>query len=216
VYSKRFIVLLCLALVSGLLVGLLPFRDEFEVSAPKFYAEVNIVHAYFQVLNVSRDSGVFSERMVSYVIVLNITNPTEKIFEIRELWMWFGNREEAPFHTVSFTNLVVSYYNDFESGHSIYYWHPSESRLVAFSMTEAIDDGGLELLKSHEGDFELHLCTAGLGEQTTSAYESSTISQKLQLKTLNDNEFVYGDYFNADRQFGFDSRSLDIMGSAVR
>jgi hypothetical protein len=83
-------------------------------------------------------------------------------------------------------------------------------------MTEAIDDGGLELLKSHEGDFELHLCTAGLGEQTTSAYESSTISQKLQLKTLNDNEFVYGDYFNADRQFGFDNSMIDIMGPAVR
>ena len=132
-YSKKFIVLIFLAIISGLLVGLLSFRDEFEVSAPKFYAEVNIIHAYFQVLNVSRDSGIGPERMVSYVIVLNITNPTEEIFEIRELWMWFGNREES-WNTVSFTNNVVSYYNDFESGHSDYYWHPGDSRLVAFSL----------------------------------------------------------------------------------
>ena len=214
-YSKRFIILICLALVSGLLVGLLSFRDEFEVAAPEFYAEVNIIHAYFQVLNVSRDSGIFSERMVSSVVVLNITNPTETIFEIRELWMRFGNREES-WNTVSFTNIVVSYYNDFESGHSIYSWHPGESRIVAFSLTNAVEDGGIKILNAHEIDVSLDLYTAGLGEPPTPDYMASRISQELQLKALNNNEFVYGDYFNADVQFGFDSKYIDIMGPAIR
>jgi hypothetical protein len=214
-YSKKFIILICLALISGLLVGLLSFRDELEVSAPKFYAEVNIIYAYFQVLNISRDSGIGSERMVSYIIVLNVTNPTEEIFEIRELWMWFGNKEES-WNTVSFTNNVVSYYNDFESGHSNYYWHPNESRLVAFSLTESIGDGGVELLNALEGDFDLNLYTAGLGEPATPDYMVSRISQKLQLKTSNNNEFVFGDYFNAHRQFGFSSKDIDIMGPVNR
>jgi hypothetical protein len=214
-YSKRFIVFVCLALVSGLMVGLLSFRDEFEVLAPKFYAEVNIIYAYFQILNVSRDSGIFYEKMVSSVVVLNITNPTEKIFEIRELQMWFGNKIESG-NTVGFTDMVASYYNDFESGHSTYYWHPGESRLVAFSLTNAVQDGGINILNAHEIGFSLELYTAGLGEPPTPDYMISRITEKLQLKTLNENEFVYGDYFNADRQFGFDNSMIDIMGPAVR
>lgn len=208
-FNKKFVVLVCLALVSGLLVGLLSFHDEFEVSAPEFYAEVNIIHAYFQVLNVSRDSGIFSERLVSSVVVLNITNPTEEIFEIRELMMNFAGDDTG-------SNVVFAYYNDFESGHSDYYWHPGESRLVAFSLTNAVEDGGIKVLNAHEGDFSLELYTAALGEPPTPDYMVSRISQKLQLKALNDNEFVYGDYFNADVQFGFDGSYIDVMGPSIR
>ena len=210
--SKKFIVLICLALVSGLLVGLLSFRNEFEVSAPKFYAEINILHAYFNLLNVSRDSGIFYEKMLSSVIVLNITNPTEEAFEIRELRMNFGNKEETR-NTVSFANVVLSYYNDFESGISDYIWNPTASRLVAFSLTNAIEDGGMEVLNAQEGDFSLELFHSRLGE---SEYSRVTISQKLQLKALNSCEFVYGDYFKADTQFGFDSSMIDIMGPIIR
>lgn len=196
--NKKFIALVCLALATGLVVGLVSFRDEFEVWS-SYTAEVDVVHVYFHVLNVSQDSGIGFERIVAYIVVLNITNPTGKIFELRELRMSFGANE---------SNLVMSYYRDFESGHSDYYWQPGSSRLVAFSATSGIADWGMKVLNSHEGYFSVDLLTGGLGEQGN---VRATSSKKLQLKALGDNEFVYGTEFKAGNYFVFLGDPLDII-----
>ncbi|MEM3640862.1 MAG: hypothetical protein QXH37_02925, partial [Candidatus Bathyarchaeia archaeon] len=102
-------------------------------------------------------SGLRNEDLVAYVIVLNITNPTEETFRIKHLEIHLAEAINKIDQGIEIKNSVVNYERDFSEGFMDYYWYPNSSRLVAFEATGEISNLGMNVLKEGKGYFYILL-----------------------------------------------------------
>jgi len=80
----------CIVFTVELMVGSLALKPDLSDRQYKVYPiKVDIVHAYFKIYNASADSGLRNNIMASYVLALNITNPTDMTLRLGEVFfLW--------------------------------------------------------------------------------------------------------------------------------
>jgi hypothetical protein len=210
-FSKKLVALTCAVFMVGLLVGLLSFRNDFA-SFKSVSVESDIVHAYFKVYNVSQDSGIGYGKLVSYVVVLNITNPSDTTLRLSWLTMALAENGTRTGTSVSL-NSFLRYQRDFSETTMDNYWYPHTSRLVAFSQTGFMPDGGLNFLNGQKSAlfYSDASCVATEGRGSGSAI----IFKELQLNNVSQGEFVYGTTFRPGAYFFFDDDSIDLSYGSI-
>lgn len=206
VSKKNFIALSSFALTAGLLVGVVPLYPEF--SRLNTYAiKVDVVYAYFKTFSVSSGTpGLSSMPMVSYVILLNISNPTREIVRVKDLKIDFSQNASAIGNHTLMSNGIIRYARTFADHRMEYYWYPNSTRLVAFTATGEISTGGLNALKEGRGYFLITLA----GRTEADAPASDSMLKMVTLETINDEEYVYNTVFEENYRFHFTNDELDI------
>ena len=193
--NKVLVVLVCVVLILGLIVGLRVLQSDFPTPRQTVPIEANLIHAYFKIYNVSAGSGVGSSSLVSYVVILNITNPSDTPLRLSE---------------VRILSSIVDYHRDFGTSND-YYWSAHSSRQVAFSQTGPLS--GTDSLKFGRFDF---IATVGLMVTEGRGGGSTVISENsLPLKTIGQDEYVYGSTFGNGTYFDFDDQGISIGHSSV-
>ena len=207
VLNKQFTMLATFALLAGLLVGIVPFRNEFSV-LQSYPLEVDVVYSYFRTFKVSEHaSGLRNQDLVAYVIVLNITNPTNERVRITHLGIHFAETASRLSQGgVEMTNTAVNYERDFSEGFMDYYWYPNSSRLVAFSATDELSNLGMAALREHKGYFYILLDA----KTQDNAYAGGSVIKQVTLETPSDCEFVYNSIFKENERFHFSNYDLGI------
>jgi hypothetical protein len=209
VFSKKLALLTCIVFVVGLLIGVLSFRNDFS-SFKSVSVESDIVQAYFKVYNVSQDSGIGFAKMVSYVVVLNVTNPSDITLRFSSLTMALAQNGTKTGTGVSL-NGFLHYQRDFSETIMDNYLYPHTSRLVAFSQTGSMPQIGIDFLDhQHNALFYADLyCAATEGRGGGNVI----IFKQLPLNTLSQDEFAYGKTFAPGNYFFFDDDSLSLSFS---
>ncbi len=208
-FGKKLIVLISIVFAVGLLVGIVSFRNDLS-SFKSFQVESDIVQAYFKVYNVTQDSGVGFGKMVSYVVVLNITNPSDSVVSLSSLRMALAQNGTRTGSSVSL-NSIFSYERDFSDRNTDHFIYPHSSRLIPFSQTGFMPEIGLDFLnQQHEALFYADLsCSStewrGGGE--------AIIFKQIPLNTVSSDEFVYGTTFSEGNYFFFNDYNLGISFS---
>lgn len=199
VLNRQFTILATFALISGLIVGIVPFYSEFSV-LKSYPMEVDVVYAYFKTFSVSENiSGLRNEDLVAYVIVLNITNPTDETIRIKYIGIHLAETVNKIGQNIEVRNSVVSYERDFSEGFMEYYWFPNSSRLVAFEATGEVSSLGMNVLKEGKGYFFILLD----GKTQNNAYVGGSIIKEVALEIINNDEFVYNTVFKENERFHF-------------
>jgi hypothetical protein len=195
VANKVLVVLVCVVFILGLIVGLRVLQSDFPTPRQTVPIEANLIHAYFKIYNVSAGSGVGSSSLVSYVVILNITNPSDTPLRLSE---------------VRILSSIVDYHRDFGTSND-YYWSAHSSRQVAFSQTGPLS--GTDSFKFGRFDF---IATVGLMVTQGRGGGSTVISENsLPLKTIGQDEYVYGSTFGNGTYFDFDDQGISIGHSSV-
>lgn len=205
VLNKQFTILATFALLAGLLVGIVPFRNEFSVSQ-SYPLEVDVVYAYFRTFKVSEyASGLRNQDLVAYVFVLNVTNPTSEIIIIKFLEIHFAETA-CRFYGggVEMRNTAVNYQREFY-GSMDYFWYPNSSRIVAFSGTGELSNLGMAVLNARRGYFY-----ASLGGATEKGHAEGSIIKMVLLDNPSIGEFVYNSVFKENERFHFSNYDIDI------
>jgi hypothetical protein len=196
-YNQKLIALTCIVFVAGLLVGLTVLRSDLEPSKT-IVVEANIVHAYFKVYNITQDSGIASTKMISYVVVLNITNPSDTPLELSY---------------VNIMSTLIDYRRDFKDN-SDYYWPPLSSKLVAFSQSGPTSNFDLDALRNNRIQF---IATVSLTVAQGKGSGGALIEkQELPLRNISQDEYVYGTTFRQDSYFNFNDEGISISYSSGR
>jgi len=211
-FSKRLVALVCVVFVIGLLIGVVSFSSDLT-SYKSLPIEANIVQAYFKVYNVTQDSGVGFEKMVSYVVILNITNPSDytvSLSTVRLALAQNGSRNEKSVSLNSFLN----YERDFSQKNTDSFIYPHSSRLMPFSQTGFMPEVGLDFLnQQHNALFYADVsCVALEGRGGGNVI----IFKQLSLNSVSQDEFVYGTTFSAGNYFFFNDYSLGLSFSGGR
>ena len=193
--NKLLVVLICVVFILGLIVGLRVLQNDFPAPRQTIPVEADLVHAYFKVYNVSAGSGVGSSRLVSYVVILNITNPSDTPLRLSE---------------VRILSSMVDYHRDFGNSNDNY-WSAHSSRQVAFSQTGPLS--GTDALKFGRLDF---IATVGLAVTEGRGGGSTIISKNsLPLTNIGEGEYIYGSTFGKGTYFDFNDEGISIGHSSV-
>lgn len=188
--NKVLVVLICVVFILGLVVGLRVLQSDFPAPRQNVPIEADLVHAYFKIYNVSAESGVGSASLVSYVVILNITNPTDTPLRLSE---------------VMIISSIVDYHRDFGISND-YYWSAHSSRQVAFSQTGPLS--GTDALKFGRFDF---IATVGLTVTEGRGGGSTIISKNsLPLTNIGQGEYIYGSTYGKGNYFDFDDEGISI------
>jgi hypothetical protein len=197
VAKKLLVVLICVVFILGLIVGLRVLQNDFPPPRQTVPVEADLVHAYFKVYNVSAGSGVGSSSLVSYVVILNITNPSDTPLRLSE---------------VRILSSMVDYHRDFGTINNDYYWSAHSSRQVAFSQTGPLS--GTDALKFGSLDF---IATVGLTVTEGRGGGSTVISKNsLPLTSIGQGEYIYGSTYGKGTYFDFNAEGISIGYSNIR
>jgi len=195
------------SLIAGLLVGMVPFYQEFSL-LNTYTIKVDVVYAYFKTFDVSENvSALANSNLVSYVIVLNITNPTGETVRIQDLEIDFAQTASQNSSGVYAANTIIRYTQTFAEHKMEYYWPPNSSKLAAFTATAEISSMEFAALRKGKGYFLTKLA----GRTPADAQASSGLTLKeATLEIINDNEFVYNITFPKNYRFHFRNDELGV------
>lgn len=195
------------SLIAGLLVGMVPFYQEFSLLST-YTINVDVVYAYFKTFDVSEDvTALANSHLISYVFVLNITNPTGETVRIKDLGIDFAQTATQNISGVYTENTIIRYTQTFAEHKMEYYWPPNSSKLAAFTATAEISSMAFAALRQGEGYFLTRLA----GRTPADAQASSSLALKeATLEIINDDEFVYNITFPENYRFHFRNDELGI------
>jgi hypothetical protein len=126
--NKKLATLACIVFAVGLIIGLLSLNTDLRNYSKKEYpVEANLIYAYFKVYNTSADSGIAYNRLLSYVLVLNVTNPSDTTLRLSNIRI-----------DTSGTN-IFSYERAF-SAIDKYNFNANTSHLIDLSQTSGLDN----------------------------------------------------------------------------
>lgn len=184
--NRQFIALICVALVVGLLIGLISFRSYLTTSRQyvSYPVEWEIVHAYFKVFNVTKESGIGHSMMISYVFVLNITNLSDAALRLGHVYI----SSASVFHYQQYFGDQVNDYN----------FYPHTSRLVAISQTDGTSGLGMTELEWQRLDYTMIVSLSAIEGRGGGG---SANSGQLPLQKISQDEFVYGTTFKPGSYF---------------
>ncbi len=208
-FSKKLIALICIMFVVGLLIGVVSFRNDL-ISYKSIPIESNIVQAYFKVYNVTQDSGIGFGKMVSYVVVLNITNPSDNLVSLSSVTLALAQNGTRNGNSVNL-NSILNYQRDFSERNTDHFVYPHTSRLIPFSQTGFMPEVGLNFLnQQHTALFYAYVSCVGLDGHGSG---DAIIFKQLSLTALSQDEFMYGTTFSAGNFFFFNDYDLGISFS---
>jgi|GEM_PF-3434241 len=201
-----------LALVVGSLVAAVPLQNNFSL-LEKYEIDAEFVYVYLNIFDVNQNaSGLRGLRMVSYVIVLKVMNPNDKVIRMRDVDIVLAEYAERHQSGVSMQNSLVACYRYLPQDHISYFWYPNNSKLVIFSGVRAFPDyARLPLISGAAFYSVLEI----RGRTPEGAYASSGfVIKRIQLQALSPSEYVYDTEFGARRfQYGEDGVDLVIEWS---
>jgi hypothetical protein len=186
-----------LALVLGLAVSS-PILFSELTPVTRIQLDIDVQYAYFGVQDFSQDiTGLWRNvtypqenylHLVSYLIVLNITNHSGKLVYIEEFEAAAGPRIVVDNGTVMVNKVVYDVRTiKWAAGCWDQYWSPNESRLIGLTgMTDVYDPPYLALLS---GTLYLYGHVEGISPGEKSMVVGSTVKQ-VQLQT-HGREFLY-------------------------
>lgn len=211
-FSKRLVALICIVFAIGLLIGVVSFSNDLSSYTP-LPIESNIVQAYFKVYNVTQDSGIGFGKMVSYVIVLNITNPLDSSVSLSSVRMALAQDGARNGNSVNL-NSLLNYERDFSQKNTDSFIDAHTSRLVPFSQTGFMPERGLDFLnQQHSALFYADVSCVALDG---GAGGNFIVFKQLPLNQISQDEFVYGTMFSAGNYFFFNDYSLGLSFSGAQ
>lgn len=187
--NKKLVTLSCVVFVVGLLIGILTLNSDiqnFNGKAKTYPVDAHLVYAYFKVFNASANSGIAYNQLVTYILVLNITNPSDTTLllrgvKIREL----GNAG------------AFDYEHDFSDSQK-YAFNSNTSTLVAFSQTS-----GVTPLYNYPSPFRNQsgftgVISAAFYSEKGNGGADVTNKFEIQITSVSPDEYVFGAAFNQD------------------
>lgn len=204
--TKKVIGLVIVTLTVALIVAFgLVFSSPPEESHS---IEGDIVYAYLKTYNVSETVGGLSDKkLVSYVLVLNITNPNDGPLHLERVLVELMQSATKNGTSVSGTTGIIRYKRSFVEGETSNYWSPHSSRLVAFTATGELDDLELDALRLGKGYFVVNVD----GYTETDSHVGTGLNLKeVALEITGDAEYVYNTAFVNNERFGFANDYPDL------
>jgi len=205
--NKTFVMLSVLALASGFLVGVVPFYQGLSI-LQVYSVEIKIVYAYFKIYNASNGViGLGNASLVSYVLVLNVTNPSRETIQLRDVLIEFAGSINQTGDGFEASNDIIRYDRTFSGDVTEYYWSPNSTRLIAFTATEELSTMALAALKSGKGYFLTRL----VGRANSGASASSNFSlNEVKLEVLSESEYIYNEVFDKKYRFHFRNDGIGV------
>ncbi len=204
--NRTFIVLVCIALAVGLLIGFASFQGDLTRSTYQSYpTEADLLQAYFHVFNASQASGANYGKMAAYILVFNITNPSDQTLLIHRLRVTLAENGSRDGLSFSFSGGTIDLSRDFAGDNMDNFWYPHTSRIVAFSATVGLTNLDMNIFESGKGVFFSNLSMAleeGRGGGSAIIYKDIT------LQSLGNDEYVYGDMFGPGHYYSFSDESI--------
>ncbi|MCJ7634976.1 hypothetical protein MUP77_21625 [Candidatus Bathyarchaeota archaeon] len=186
---RRIVLFGVLALLLGSLVAALALRQDFSL-LEKYEVKADIVYVYLKLLETGENaSGLWRMPMVSYIVVLNVTNPTDRTVRMTDVDFALAELVETGEHGASISNPIVRFYRYLPQDHISYFWYPKNSKLVVFSgVREFTSYGNQELMQTAIFDSLLEIG----GRTSEGAYSSSSyVTKRIQLVVVDPYEYVY-------------------------
>jgi hypothetical protein len=207
-----------LAAASPILVPNLALTEKVQI-------EVDVVYAYIGVQNFSESitglwrntSNIYEYdlKIVSYFIVLNITNLSNKIALIQEFEASAAQQITVEHHAdevvgVSQTNTIVHNYQDVSGYYPGWsqYWSANESRLIALTgVAEVSNTAAQAALQSGT----IYLFGKAEAKPLGGGSQSSAYSVKhVQLQTIG-NEYLYNTILSENQIWRMDTNGIDVF-----
>ncbi len=206
--KKTFVLLVCVALSVGLFIGFVFFQRDIVNSTYKSYSvDADLVQAYFHVFNASQASGANYGKMAAYILVFNITNPSDQTMLIHQLRITLAENGSRDGFSFSFSGGTINLQRDFASDNMDNYWYPHTSRIVAFSATAGVTNLDLDVFRAGKGVF-FSLLYFNLEEGKGRGGGSAIIYKDISLQSLGNDEYVYGDMFGPGHYYSFNDESI--------
>lgn len=187
--GNRLYILICMGFIAGLVVGLISFHSDFsqKLNVDKNYpVDINLVQAYFKAYNTTTNSAVGYHTIISYVLVLNVTNPSNITLRLTNL-------------QIDETNHVFSYWRSF-SNNDAYCFYPNSTQLVAFTDNSGLTGLAHEAFNFHNLEYILAASFTSVGEQGIAGVVKEV---DLPLKDIGAGEYIYGEHFGGGSYFTF-------------
>lgn len=199
IFSKTFAGLSMLALMLGVSIGAFALSQNFAL-LKQHRTESDLGYAYFKILDVSRNaSSSLDETLVSYIFIVNITNPTSEIVKIWDIGIRFERNVtiyvEKEHLLASSPSGIISLSRSFPREDTQYSVSPNSSKLFALTGVVAVPQTGLTALQQANTSVTLDLW----GRTTGGAYVTSSIIKQVQLSILSSQEYVYRGIFASQR-----------------
>lgn len=79
-----------LALILGIVVAAVPLQSNFQL-LNRYQFKADIIYVYIKTFDVgSNVTGLLHDQMLSYLIVANVTNPTDQTIKMRDIKITLG------------------------------------------------------------------------------------------------------------------------------
>jgi hypothetical protein len=168
-----------------------------------FPVNVEIVQIYAKIFNVSASSGIGYDHICSYILILNISNPSESTLKLNQVRI-FGD-----------PNNGINYRRDFSEQNTENSVPSNCSRLIALSSLYCIDDTGSGKIITRTWLLTGYLQFSA--DKTRSGAHFSFTDNEFKLNRIGDNEYRYGTTFNESSYFVIRDDSINPIfgGSSV-
>ena len=208
-FTKKLVPLSILSLIIGLSVAALPLQSNFHL-LNTYRLEAEIVYVFLNLFKVDEAvSGLGQLYMLSYVVVVNVTNPSNHLIKMQDIDILIAEDVQLTANQTGYTavNSIVSFSRSFPQNDFGYFWQPNRTIPLVFSgVRETAESCVLWLEDSVDSLFEIR-GRADDGGYTTSSFFVKTV----QLEQVNPHEFVYNNLSGIQRiHFTQDGNTLSF------
>lgn len=168
----------------------------------------DVVFAYFKTYSVSSNvSGLGSKHLISYVLVLNVTNPNNKTISLCNSLISLYDSAVKEGNSISGETEIIRNQRNFANNDMSYHFYPRSSKLVSLTATGEIDDFELKALKTEQMYFMVHLT----GQTEADNHVNSELKlKKVALKKVSETEYLYNTAFMNSHIFSFRNDTPNI------
>lgn len=197
------LVVVVIAVIQSVAVGF----AFWELAQKDYSIEGDIVYAYFKTYNASEGvEGIGNRNLVSYVLVLNITNPNDEPITLKSVLVELTENATQTGTSVSSTNGMIRY-KDYLFPYGSNYISPQSSTFAAFTATGELSNMALDALKLGKGYFIVNV----QGYSKEDQYFGNGINLKeVTLEITDNNEYVFNTAFRDNYRFHFRNDGINI------
>jgi hypothetical protein len=201
------LVVVAIAVVQSVAFGL-AFSEFSELPQEDYSIEGELVYAYLKTYTVSEDvDGIGNRKLVSYVLVLNITNPNDVPVYLKRAQVDLMENAVQVGTSVSGTNSIIRYTSSLPDNDFSYYWAPHSSRFVAFTATGELSGMALDALQLGKGYFLVKVD----GRTETDSHVGGDLNlEEVPLEVMDNDEYVFNTAFRDNYRFRFWNDDINL------
>jgi hypothetical protein len=200
--QKRIIGLIVAVLVILLIGAFNSAYPTVRVNQEEMVIDGDVIFAYLKTYNVSDAvGGLGSKTLVSYVLVLNITNPNSETIHLTNVLVTLFESAVKEGASVSGTTEIIRYERSIgDNERPSYTGSPNSSKLMAFTATGELDNLDIQALNGGEVFLLVYLN----GRTQADVHISSELNlKKLSLDIVSETEYQYNTAFLKAHMFSF-------------